>query len=548
MPENLYGEPYIQKEKQVQIPSINQGGTDAFQNSVESLEQMIGRLSKTSNSQGFSATPKRLSEVSSDLTGRYDTVVYGANNEDAWAAKQSGFDKVVNGTLKGVGLFATTFVGGTAGILWGTGKALLPGGKFSDVWKNEITENLDKINKEIDNKYLPNYESDKEKNASPIIDSAWWTWNLLGNKLIKNAGFAVGAIYSGNLFGKVLGAAGKGLGSMFNSAAEYSQAWKGFAGFNQNLARLFSRGANEEAYLLASKNVSNLADFEAQTSALANAASKFTKINNFQDIGQRLAMSTYSAGGESAFEGIGNYNAFKDKRVQEYKDKWGFEPTGEELKKIEDAATSVGNASFALNMAILTGTEFVQLPYLIGSSYKNNRAAANAFMETQGIAQNAAGKWIKKEATSKFGKVANFIKEKGAYVFAPSEMIEELLQNATQVGTDNYYNKAYKGEEASNFADGFASMLGSAYEGAKQTLTTKEGLEAGLKRYSSIMGADARGDAALLAKYAGKDGEMALRLLEAGTLEEQDFAKMIRAKLQGSLMTPMSTPASKNRP
>jgi hypothetical protein len=76
----------------------------------------------------------------------------------------------------------------------------------------------------------------------------------------------------------------------------------------------------------------------------------------------------------------------------------------------------------------------------------------------------------------------------------------------------------------------------------------KDGLEAGLKKYSSIMGADARGDAALLAKYAGKEGEMALKLLEAGTPEEQDFAKMIRAKLQGSLMTPMSTPASKNRP
>jgi len=483
MPENLYGQPYVQKEQEVQIPSINQGGSNAFQSSegrLETSDERYNRILKQTSPQGFTATPKRASEVSSDLTGRYDTVVYGANNEDAWAAKQSGFDKVVNGTTKGLGLFATTFVGGTAGILWGTGKALLPGGKFSDVWKNEVTENLDKINKEVDNKYLPNYESDKEKNASPIIDSAWWTWNLLGNKLIKNAGFAVGAIYSGNLFGKVLGAAGKGLGSMFNSAAEYSQAWKRFAGFNQNLARLFSRGANEEAYLLASKNISNLADFEAQTSALANAASKFTKINNFQDIGQRLAMSMYSAGGESAFEGIGNYNAFKDKRVQEYKDKWGFEPTGEELKKIEDAATSVGNASFALNMAILTGTEFVQLPYLIGSSYKNNRAAANAFMETQGIAQNAAGKWIKKEATSKFGKVANFIKEKGAYVFAPSEMAQEMLQNAVSVGTDNYYNKAYKGEEASNFADGFASMLGSAYEGAKQTLTTKEGLEAGI--------------------------------------------------------------------
>lgn len=69
-----------------------------------------------------------------------------------------------------------------------------------------------------------------------------------------------------------------------------------------------------------------------------------------------------------------------------------------------------------------------------------------------------------------------------------------------------------------------------------------EGLEAGLKKYSSIMGPDARGDAAILAKYAGKDGEMALKLLEAGTLEEQAQARIIRAKLQSALLTPMSAP------
>jgi len=71
-----------------------------------------------------------------------------------------------------------------------------------------------------------------------------------------------------------------------------------------------------------------------------------------------------------------------------------------------------------------------------------------------------------------------------------------------------------------------------------------EGLEAGLKKYSSIMGPDARGDAAILAKYAGKDGEMALKLLEAGTLEEQAQARMIRAKLQSALLTPMNAPMS----
>lgn len=70
----------------------------------------------------------------------------------------------------------------------------------------------------------------------------------------------------------------------------------------------------------------------------------------------------------------------------------------------------------------------------------------------------------------------------------------------------------------------------------------KDGLEAGLKKYSSIMGPDARGDSAILAKYAGKDGEMSLRLLEAGTPEEQAFARMVRTKLQSALLTPMSAP------
>ena len=63
-----------------------------------------------------------------------------------------------------------------------------------------------------------------------------------------------------------------------------------------------------------------------------------------------------------------------------------------------------------------------------------------------------------------------------------------------------------------------------------------------LKAYSEIMGPSARGDSTLLAKYAGKDGEMALKLLEAGTPEEKAQAKMIRAKLQSVLLTPMSAP------
>jgi len=63
-----------------------------------------------------------------------------------------------------------------------------------------------------------------------------------------------------------------------------------------------------------------------------------------------------------------------------------------------------------------------------------------------------------------------------------------------------------------------------------------------LKGYSSIMGVDARGDAALLQKYAGKEGEMALKMLEAGSPQERAQAQMIRARLQNALLTPMSAP------
>jgi hypothetical protein len=64
-----------------------------------------------------------------------------------------------------------------------------------------------------------------------------------------------------------------------------------------------------------------------------------------------------------------------------------------------------------------------------------------------------------------------------------------------------------------------------------------------LKSYSSIMGVDARGDAALLQKYAGKEGEMALKIMEAGSPQERAQAQMIRAKLQNALLTPLNAPA-----
>ena len=66
--------------------------------------------------------------------------------------------------------------------------------KLSSIWDNEIMQGLDKWNNKVDQEYLPNYYSEKETNADWYDRDNWMTTNFLFDKVIKNAGFAVGAV------------------------------------------------------------------------------------------------------------------------------------------------------------------------------------------------------------------------------------------------------------------------------------------------------------------------------------------------------------------
>ncbi len=152
-----------------------------------------------------------------------------ANPEDYAAYGQSNLDAAANGLLKGMGLAATTFAGGF-GVLYGAAKAPFTG-KLSDIWDNEVMRGLDAINNEVDNNLLPNYYTDAEKNASWYSTDNWFKTNFLFDKLIKNSGFAVGAMYSGNLANASLLATGAKLGGLAAKGAavvEASQAFKLF--------------------------------------------------------------------------------------------------------------------------------------------------------------------------------------------------------------------------------------------------------------------------------------------------------------------------------
>jgi len=406
-------------------------------------------------------------DVQGELNPRFDTVKYGYNNEDAAAQSQSFLDKAFNGVAKGVGLAATTFASGISDVVYGIPSALMSG-DITKIWDNEITKGLQAFNKKVDDEYLPNYYSDQEKNASWYGTDNLFTANFLFDKLVKNAGFAVGAIYSGNLVGKGLSVGGKALGTMFNSVADYSQAYKSFSGINNNLARLFSQGRNVEAAEALKSGISSLPELENTTSALTKIASQQNNIANVSDFTNRTIRALYSSAGESNFEALGTATAYRENLIKEYKDKWGVEPPKEDIDRIDEMSKQVGKSSFLANMAVLSLTEYLQMPHLLGSSYKTSKAAANAFRETNEVVTDATGKLITKP-TNLLRKSSRFA---GTYLFDPKESAQEYFQTAIDKGTQNYYNKAYKGEEVDAWTEAFDSVTG--------IWGTKEGMESAL--------------------------------------------------------------------
>ena len=490
MPENKAGRPYVKGPNPINIGSITTSpDTTGFPGlrtgRALTQEDRINMYEKQIDPNIIRPGKTRLSDVAGDLTGRYDEVVYGGNNEDAWGAQQSVLSKGVNGILKGTNLAATTVVGGF-GTLGGAVSAMFTG-RLADIWDNPVMQGIDEWNEKVDQEYLPNYYTDQEKNAEWYSTDNWMTANFLFDKVIKNSGFAVGAVVSGNIAGRALGLAGTAMGEAAAGRAaimETSQTFKAFAPMMKSTARAFSVGKNAEAAAILEKEITSIADIAERTSKLAKIAKETNQFAKINDVGKRIGVAAYSQSGEAAFEGIQTSNEFRGQLIEQFKrDNFGVAPDQEQLKKINQQTEKVGKASFLTNMTLLAATEYVQLPKLLGSSYAAERQAANSLA---GIADDVVlknGKYVAREAaTTKFGKLYNKAKGVGKYVFDPKEMGQEIGQYAIQIGTQNYYNKAYKGEDANVLVDGalFGLYGTDEYGEGIGALNSKEGIEGGI--------------------------------------------------------------------
>lgn len=279
-----------------------------------------------------------------------------------------------------------------------------------------------------------------------VFSSKILSANFFWDGIIKNMGFAAGAALSGNVYAGAL----KGLSAL------------------PGLSKLFSVGkaaealaATEEGLLAANK----VADTYGKVKSLSD---RFLGTYNALNTGQRVLVAGLATTGEAGFEAYHNLNDFRNERIKEYTDIHGAPPTGKDLDDINAQADNVGNSSFLLNTGLLTATNYIQFPKILGSSYRAEKGIVNSLTREIGdITKDVTGNLIAKPA--RFGKIVSTLNKVRPYTFSIAEGFEEGAQYAIQVSTQDYYNKKYKGNAA--------SFVDSLSEGITQTLGTNEGME-----------------------------------------------------------------------
>lgn len=386
-----------------------------------------------------------------DTSGRYKSVLPYENTEEAFAQQQGDVNQFINGSLKAVGTFTSSFLGTTAGILTGISK-WAAGGRRSDVVDNEVYQTADRIEKELEN-VLPNYETQAEQNAE------WWSGtnlgsgNFWGNKFVKNLGFSYGAMLGGAAWSRVLSNLGK-------------------------VTKLVKAGRALEAATAMESEIASIPLAQkpsAMSKFLDKAVQNYVKtptsriINN----GDRIMTSVIGSAGEGSFESYQGMNRLRQELIDQYVGTHGRMPQGEEMERINSTAENAGSYILGANMLLLTATNFYQLPKILGSSRKVERALIND-IEQKGIS-TAFAEAIPtgfKKGLSRVGNVAGLI-------FSPSEALEEGSQSAIEVGVNDFFQKQYRNKkDAQDFFSTLDGAMGSVFgKGVDDVFNTKAGLE-----------------------------------------------------------------------
>lgn len=384
---------------------------------------------------------------------------------DIRAENQPWHSKIVNGLAKGAILAGTTFLDGTAGLVFGIGTAINEG-RWSGLWDNDFSKAMQAIN-EASETAIPNYYTEKEQN-SPWYENIF-SANFIGDKFLKNLGFTVGAYYSGSLWAKGLQATklptliGKvamgNAGKAFNAAAE--------AGSAEKLAGAISKvgwATDAPAMVTSAVGATMSAVNEGRIEALNNSKDWYNlekaKVDDyyrplFEEINAEYEINKgkefIQTGTTENLQYIDKADIIRQRKLKELNDKYEMS-----LGKLNEDRAKMGNADLLMNIPILIASNVIQFGKLYANGYKTARKGVNLVNKGKFSNMSAAEAWTAAQAEgmtaeqfvkefaqfstdeAKRGALANF----GRNIAKTSlpEGLEEFSQKVASTVAGDYYS------------------------------------------------------------------------------------------------------------
>jgi hypothetical protein len=401
------------------------------------------------------AKPNRVENIplSSFYIGdRYTETRPGTDYEEMAAQQQSTSDRLANGVIKMIGTGVSSFASGTIGLLYGVGAAAVEQ-RLASLIDNDVTRAMDETSRQFEDLF-PNYYSKEEQDAEWYSTKNILTANFVSDKIIKNLGYSLGALGGGVAWSKVFKLMG-----VTNALVKAGAGLEAATAVEQTMT-----------------NVPKLEKFSAFESALNSVAQKYlktpaAKILNDSDRILTSAMGTF---GEASIEGLQNMNEFRNKAIEEYRNTYGVNPEGDVLEKINETSDKIGMYTWGFNSMLLTGTNYVQLPKILGSSRRADKAMIGDISQ-----QLVGGDFTKTVAKTRFGKLVDGIRGVSPLLFSAPEAFEEGAQFAIQTGVNDYFERGYSNKDsAKSFLSSISGVSNNIFgEGIEKTLNTKEGLE-----------------------------------------------------------------------
>ena len=338
-----------------------------------------------------------------------------------------------------VGTASATFVNDTAGLVYGIGKSIKDG-KFSSLYNNELTTSVNDWSEGLADTYA-HYKTIRERNGNWWEPSNLFTGNFLWENIVTNLGFSLGSAAAGFAWGGALEAIGL-TGKLMSTGVKMASR---------------ADAAIAEAALL--PEIERLPSITSKLNGLWNETRGAIGKGLLKS--DQAIVATFGTVGEAGMEAMNNGKQFRENMIAEFTRTHGYAPQGQDLDQINNYADTVANWSFASNVALLSATNYIQLPKIYSSSFKSEKEILNN-IALQGE------KYVSTLPEKGFGKLLYKSKNIGSLFFNTAEAFEEGAQYAIQTGTQNYFNRKYKGQESSALDDGILY-------GIKEALTTNEG-------------------------------------------------------------------------